>query len=206
MIDWIIFLPACFALNLAFGPNNLLALMHGARAGVVFSQCAALGRLMVFVPMITVSALGLGVVLTTSAVVFSFVKVIGAAYLIWLGLSLWRSSASIELGVADGAKLNLLRAFKTEAIVALSNPKAILIFAAFFPQFVALDAYWQSYAMLGAAFIGMEAIAICVYALIGRFASKFSAGKLPLMQRASGLTMALFGLLLLVSPSPTRSG
>ncbi|MBU2866816.1 LysE family translocator [Pacificibacter marinus] len=204
MIDWIIFLPACFALNLAFGPNNLLALMHGARGGVGFSQCAALGRLIIFVPMIAVSALGLGFVLTTSALVFTIVKVIGAAYLIWLGVSLWRSSTSIELGVTDGRQLTLRRAFRSEAVVALSNPKAILIFAAFFPQFVVVDAYWQSYAMLGAAFIGMEAIAICIYALIGRFASKFAAGKLPLMQRASGLTMGLFGLLLLVSPSPSR--
>ena len=52
MIDWIIFIPACFALNLAFGPNNLLAMTHGAKAGVAFAQKAAFGRIIVFVPMI----------------------------------------------------------------------------------------------------------------------------------------------------------
>lgn len=204
MIEWIVFLPACFALNLAFGPNNLLAMTHGAKGGVGFAQVAALGRLAVFIPMIAASALGLGFILTTSALVFSIVKILGAAYLIWLGVSLWRSSKSIELGALGDGKMPLNRAFRAEAIVALSNPKAILIFAAFFPQFVAIDAYWQSYAMLSAAFLGMEAIAILTYATAGRFASKFAIGKLPTMQRISGLTMGLFGILLLLSPQPTR--
>ena len=91
MIDWFIFLPACFALNLAFGPNNLLAMTYGAKTGVTFAQKAALGRLLIFIPMIAVSALGLGVFLTASALLFAVVKAVGAAYLIWLGFSLWRS-------------------------------------------------------------------------------------------------------------------
>ena len=95
--------------------------------------------------------------------------------------------------------------FKAEAMVAISNPKAILIFAAFFPQFVVLGAYWQSYALLGAAFLLMEAIAIFAYAVFGRLASTFAAGKIPMLQRVSGATMCLFGVLLLISPQPTRS-
>ena len=90
-------------------------------------------------------------------------------------------------------------------MVALSNPKAILIFAAFFPQFVALENYWQSYAMLGAAFMLMEAVAIFAYSLAGRFASNFASNKLPAMQRLSGVTMCIFGVLLLVSPQPSRT-
>jgi threonine/homoserine/homoserine lactone efflux protein len=90
-------------------------------------------------------------------------------------------------------------------MVALSNPKAILIFAAFFPQFVVLENYWQSYAMLGVAFLLMEAVAIVVYALAGRFASSFASNKLPAMQRVSGVKMCIFGVLLLVSPQPSRS-
>ena len=95
MIDWLILVPACFALNLAFGPNNLLSMIHGAKRGVVFATCAALGRLLVFVPMIVISALGLGLVLSASAVIFSAVKIVGAIYLIWLGASLWRSARTL---------------------------------------------------------------------------------------------------------------
>lgn len=205
MIEWIIFVPACFALNLAFGPNSLLAMTHGARSGVIFAQKAAIGRLIVFIPMIAISALGLGLVLTTSALVFSIAKVVGAAYLIWLGLSLWRSAKTMRPEDIAGGSISTRNAFKSEALVAVSNPKAILIFAAFFPQFVALEAYWQSYAMLGGAFLIMEAVAIFAYAVFGRLASTFAAGKIPTLQRVSGATMCLFGALLLVSPQPTRS-
>ena len=205
MIDWFIFLPACFALNLAFGPNNLLAMTHGAKAGVPFAQKAALGRLLVFVPMIAISALGLGVFLTASVLLFAVVKAVGATYLIWLGFSLWRSASTMEPAQINAKPVLLWGAFRAEAMVALSNPKAILIFAAFFPQFVALENYWQSYAMLGAAFLLMEAIAIFAYALAGRFASNFASNKLPAMQRLSGVTMCIFGVLLLVSPQPSRT-
>jgi len=136
MIDWLIFIPACFALNLAFGPNNLLAMTHGSKAGVLFAQKAAVGRLLVFVPMIVVSALGLGVVLTASATLFTFVKVVGAAYLIWLGFALWRSAQTMDIEASSTSSSSLGRAFRSESLVALSNPKAILILAAFFPQFV----------------------------------------------------------------------
>ncbi|KEJ88091.1 lysine transporter LysE [Sulfitobacter donghicola DSW-25 = KCTC 12864 = JCM 14565] len=205
MIDWLIFIPACFALNLAFGPNNLLAMTHGAKSGVGFAQTAALGRLLVFIPMIALSALGLGVILTTSAFVFSLVKFIGAAYLIWLGISIWRSAKTVEAGGFQSSPVPLRRAIKSEALVAVSNPKAILIFAAFFPQFVAVEAYWQSYVLLGAAFLLMEAIAICAYATFGKLASSFAADRLTVLQRVSGATMFLFGVLLLLSPHPTRS-
>ncbi len=205
MIDWLIFIPACFALNLAFGPNNLLAMTNGAREGVLFAQKAAVGRLIVFVPMIALSAFGLGLVLTTSDVVFSIVKIVGAIYLVWLGISLWRSAKSLELEDLAGGKTSLSRAFKAEALVAFSNPKAILIFAAFFPQFVKVETYWQSFALLGLAFLAMEAVAIFAYATFGKLASKFASRKLSTLQRVSGATMCLFGVLLLISPQPTRA-
>ncbi|MEM9384498.1 MAG: LysE family translocator [Pseudomonadota bacterium] len=205
MIDWLIFLPACFALNLAFGPSNLLAMTHGSRRGMGFAQRAACARLLVFVPMIALSALGLGVLLTASAALFTVLKVAGATYLIWLGVSLWRGAEAVPTQVVQGHELTLRRAFRAEALVAMSNPKALLIFAAFFPQFVVVERYWQSYAMLGAAFIAMEAVAIAVYAALGRFAARFTSARLPAVQRTSGATMVLFGLLLLLSPQPSRS-
>ncbi len=204
MIEWMIFIPACFALNLAFGPNNLLSMIHGAKRGVAFATGAALGRLLVFVSIIVISALGLGLLLSASAFVFTLVKIVGAIYLIWLGITLWRSARSVAVDDLDGHITTTFQAFRAEALVAASNPKAILIFAAFFPQFVSVDAYWENYAMLGAAFLCMELIAILFYAALGRLASTFAAGKLPTLQRLSGATMCLFGALVLLSPPPTR--
>lgn len=204
-MDWLLFIPACFALNLAFGPNNLLAMMHGAQSGVGFAQRAAVGRLLAFVPMIFLSAVGLSVVLTASSFLFQTVKIIGAVYLIWIGISLWRSAKALKTQGLDGQAPSLKRAFRSEALVAFSNPKAILIFAAFFPQFVMVDAYWQSYAQLGMAFLVMEAVAILIYAVMGRVASAYAAEKLPLFQKGSGVTMCVFGVLLLLSPQPVRA-
>lgn len=200
MIDILLFVPACFALNLAFGPNNLMAMTHGAQMGVRFAVIAGLGRLAVFVPMIAASALGLGILLSASAVVFTAVKLVGAAYLIWLGIRLLRSSVKADVEVPSQRSLS--RAIRAEALVAISNPKAILIFAAFFPQFVVVDAYVSSFAVLGAIFIGLEAIAIAVYAAAGRYAARFAATRLHWFQRVSGVGMIGFGVLLLFSPQP----
>lgn len=203
MIDWLIFIPACFALNLAFGPNNLLAMTHGAQGGVLFAGRAALGRLLVYVPMIAASAMGLGLLLTASAAVFQAVKLIGAAYLIWIGWRIWRGAGRVRLD-PETARATPAGAFRAEALVALSNPKAILIFAAFFPQFVATEAYWQSYALLGACFLGLEAVAISAYALAGRSAARVAGVRMTWMQRGSGAMMMVFGALLLISPAPSH--
>lgn len=205
MIEWHIFIPACFALNLAFGPNNLLAMTNGARNGVIFAQSAAVGRLLVFIPMIMASALGIGLLLAASAALFNFVKIVGAVYLIWLGIKLWKSAKDIEPEEFSTSAKSLKSAFKSEALVAFSNPKAILIFAAFFPQFVVSEAYTQSYLLLGASFLALEAIAIFVYAVVGRFASRMAENRLSWMQRGSGAMMCLFGILLLLSPQPSKS-
>ncbi|TQV76338.1 LysE family translocator [Denitrobaculum tricleocarpae] len=202
MLDLLIFVPACFALNLAFGPNNLLALTHAAQRGIAFAVWAGIGRLLVFIPMIALSALGLGVVLSASSLVFTLVKVLGAAYLIWLGWKLWKSSYKMKPGDLSQAAMSLRGAFRREGLVAVGNPKAILIFAAFFPQFVQVDSYFESYAFLGAVFLLLEAIAISLYAALGALAARAAASKLHWFQRASGLGMMLFGGLLLLTRRP----
>lgn len=196
MPDLLLFIPACFALNLAFGPNNLMALGNGATRGAGFALRAALGRILAFVPMIALAGLGLGLLLQTSAWLFMAVKLAGAAYLIWLGLRLLLSGKG-ESVIA--AAPDLATAFRREALVALGNPKAILIFAAFFPQFVVAEHYARSYLTLGAIFLVLELCAIGVYALIGRLAARHAGRHLHLFNRVSGAGMMGFGLLLLLS-------
>ena len=205
MPDLLLFLPACFALNIAFGPNNLLAMTHGAQKGVPFAFTASLARLAIFVPMITASALGLGLLLSASALVFNAVKIIGAAYLVWMGIRLLKSAPKGTDWDAEALKPTFRKAFRGEALVAVSNPKAILIFAAFFPQFIDTANYWTSYALLGATFIALEAVAILIYATAGRFAAAYASTKLHWFQRASGGGMIAFGLLLLFSRQPGRA-
>lgn len=202
MIDLYLFIPACFALNLTFGPSNLLALTNGAHHGVAFAATASIGRLLAFVPMIALSALGLGIILSASAFVFTIAKTIGAAYLIWLGWKIWKSSFASQKDGMVVEQIGVLAAFKKESLVAMSNPKAMLIFAAFFPQFVVAENYLESYAILGAVFLCLELVAITVYAIFGSMAARTASSKLHWIQKSSGVCMALFGFLLLLVRRP----
>ncbi len=202
MIDLLVVLPACLALNLAMGPNNLLALNSSYQIGVRFAVTAGLARLMVFAPMIIISACGLGVVLSGSAVLFMIIKTGGAVYLVWLGLGMLRRSFQTSDRGGPIQAGGLLSAFRREGLVAIGNPKAILIFTAFFPQFVDVHNFVRSYAVMGVSFLMMEALAISFYAALGRIASSLAASKLHWINRISGCAMIGFGCALLYSENP----
>lgn len=200
----ILFIPACFALNMAFGPNNLLSLTIGAGHGMRAAMLGSLGRLAAFALMIAVSALGMGALLMASELAFTLVKLAGAAYLVWLGLRLLRSGAAIDaqaLHAPQGRPRDFMR---QEFLVAAGNPKAILIFTAFFPQFVAPLAYWQSFLLLGAVFLLLEVIAIAAYAYFGTRLTGLmrNARGLRWINRISGGTMIAFGAALALSRRP----
>lgn len=206
LASYLLFLPACFALNMAFGPNNLLSVGNGARWGVGPAVVAALGRLLAFALMIAVAGVGMGALLATSALAFNLVKWLGAAYLVWLGIKLLRAPAP-PLAAPDETAPQTpdLRALaRQEFAVAIGNPKAILIFTAFFPQFVAPEAYALSYLLLGLSFLALEVVAIALYALLGARVRRLARGG-PAMRwfnRASGSMMIGFGLLLAAARRP----
>ena len=99
----LLFVPACFALNLAFGPNNLLSLTYGLQQGVRTAVLASGGRLVAFALMIGLTALGVGAVLAASEAAFTILKWAGAAYLVWLGVKILRSAWINLDGVWAGA-------------------------------------------------------------------------------------------------------
>ena len=168
---YLLFLPACFALNMAFGPNNLLSVGNGARHGVGVAVRAATGRLAAFALMIAIAGVGMGALLVASEFAFGLLKWIGAAYLVWIGVRLLRAPAprnGVDAIAASSAPPRLAALVRQEFTVAIGNPKAILIFTAFFPQFVAPDAYASSYLLLGTTFLALEAVAIALYALLGK--------------------------------------
>ncbi|KMY84937.1 Homoserine/homoserine lactone efflux protein [Candidatus Paraburkholderia calva] len=208
---YLLFLPACFALNMAFGPNNVLSLSNGARNGVLHSVTASFGRLVAFTIMIAITGFGLGALLLASEPLFTVLKFGGAAYLVWLGIKLLRSTSTEQALVVnaeqsvrqDRASL-LWKHCKQEFFVAAGNPKAILIFTAFFPQFVDRTHYAVSFAILGATFLMLELVAIAIYALIGarlHFLTTNPKGFVWL-NRISGSLMVGFGMLLALLPRP----
>jgi threonine/homoserine/homoserine lactone efflux protein len=200
-----LFIPACFALNMAIGPNNLLSINIGARNGLRTALLAAIGRLVAFVTMIFVAALGMGALLVASEIAFTVAKFLGAAYLVWLGVKILRSKAELPSERPEFGKEGVCGFIRQEFLIAIGNPKAILIFTAFFPQFVVPENYWGSFAILGVIFLALELVAIALYAFAGTRLSGVmrSSRGLRWINRISGATMVGFGALLVVAKRPT---
>ena len=139
---WLAFVAASAVLLAIPGPTILLvisyALSHGRKVASATVAGVALGD---FTAM-TASMLGLGALLATSAMLFTVLKWVGAAYLIYLGVKLWRAPVSrqaAEVDETDAPAIRPLRVFlHTYAVTAL-NPKSIVFFVAFLPQFLDLS-------------------------------------------------------------------
>lgn len=131
---WLAFAVASGILVAIPGPTVLLvisyALGHGRKSAAATVAGVALGD---FTAM-TASMLGLGAFLATSATLFTALKLIGAAYLVYMGIKLWRAPVALP-GVAKPTETNARRIFAHAYVVTALNPKSIVFFIAFLPQF-----------------------------------------------------------------------
>ncbi|MDQ0654116.1 LysE family translocator [Pseudomonas cedrina] len=195
-----LFLPACFALNMAPGPNNLLSVSNATRYGYRASCLAGIGRLLAFAGMIALASAGLAVVLQTSELLFYGIKILGAAYLFYLAYQLWRANPDVEAQSAT-ATVGVWALARQEFLVAAGNPKAILIFTAFLPQFVVPgEPIAAQFALLGALFLLLEWVAISAYAYMGLHMRRWFAeprGKRLFNRCCAGLLSAAATVLLM---------
>ena len=166
--QWWIFLPACIGMNFFPGPNNLLALVHGVRTDARYATVAGLARLPVMVVMLVLLAVGLEALLALSASAFQWLRVVGAGYLLWMA---WQSITVVVPTRFDlEARKTLWLMALSEAVVAFTNPKLILIFYAFFPQFIdPVKPVIPQIIVMGGTFILIEIGAIGLYAFGGRW-------------------------------------
>jgi threonine/homoserine/homoserine lactone efflux protein len=132
---WLAFVAAAMILLVIPGPTVLLvvsyALGQGWRAALPMAAGVALGD---FTAM-TLSMLGVGALLATSATLFSALKLAGAAYLIWLGIKLWRAGGTLHAEPRRD-RASTLRMLGHAWLVTALNPKGITFFVAFLPQFL----------------------------------------------------------------------
>jgi threonine/homoserine/homoserine lactone efflux protein len=133
---WLIYLLASIGLSLSPGPNGLLALTHGVLHGQRKALFTIVGGVLGFVAVIALSMFGIGALLQASLAWLTALKWLGGAYLVWLGIQVWRSApVGVEIsGAAQPRSGGSM--FRQGALSALTNPKGILFFAAFLPQFI----------------------------------------------------------------------
>jgi threonine/homoserine/homoserine lactone efflux protein len=171
---WLAFVAASLALLLIPGPTVLLVLSYaisqGKRVAIATVGGVALGD---FIAM-SASLAGLGALVLASATLFTVLKWVGAVYLIYLGIKLFRSDSTASLdNLEKVTQTSASSVFGLATAVTALNPKSIVFFIAFVPQFIVVDSpLLPQFAILVVTFVGLASINALAYAL---FADKLRA-------------------------------
>nr|WP_249325252.1 LysE family translocator [Halomonas boliviensis] len=130
------FFTAAVLLNLSPGPDIAYILGQTIRSGRRHGVAAMLGIWTGAALHVVMAAVGLSAVLATSALAFSIVKWVGAAYLIWLGINMLLSKGDQFVSADNPGKKNLSAVYWQGVLVSALNPKVAIFFLAFLPQFI----------------------------------------------------------------------
>ncbi len=180
-MNWQLFSAFIFiTLILVLTPGPIVTLViatgatRGARAGLITVAGSTTGNAL----LITGIALGLSIVIQHAAIIFEWLRWIGAAYLIWLGIQAWRHAGAASAVASPGGHVYFRRGF----IAAISNPKTIAFFTAFLPQFIdpALPAGHQLFVMCVVAMV-MAGVTDCGWAILA------AAGRTFFLRRANAI-------------------
>lgn len=195
---WAAFVLAAGIVLIIPGPTIILvisqSIAHGRKAVLPLAAGVVVGD---FTAM-TLSLLGLGAILASSAALFSILKWIGAAYLIYLGINLWRADpGKAEINLSQPTASNTSH-FNRAFIVTALNPKSIAFFVAFLPQFVRTQSHaFEQFVILGATFLVLAGVNAFLY---GFFAGQLrdamlNTGVRRLFSRCGGSALIGAGLL-----------
>ena len=202
---WLAFVAASAVLLIIPGPTILTvisySMSHGRRANVPLIAAVALGDSTALV----VSLLGLGALLATSAFWFTLVKWAGGLYLIYLGIKLLRAGVSAAELAAPAAPASRWRLFANTWLVTALNPKGIVFFVAFLPQFIqpGVPVAPQMWA-LAVTFVCLATLNATLYAVFAGSARRLLAS--PKAQRrfhlAGGSLLSVAGVWALLAKRP----
>jgi len=199
---YLAFVAACIALALLPGPVVTLLIANGLRHGTRAALVNIAGVQVGLVIAIGIVAIGLTSLMATMGYWFNWVRLAGAAYLIWLGIKLIRFP--VEGVKADAPPPPPRGGFFLQGIVVLlSNPKLLVFFGAFLPQFMDMNRdHLSQVTLLGVTFMVIAGITDALYALAaGRARLLFSAKRARLVSRVSGGFMIGGGLWLALTRS-----
>ena len=197
-VSWLIFCATSLVLIATPGQDMILVMSRsvsqGSRAGIATAAGVSVGLL----AHTLLATLGLGAILRASEVLFTILKLVGAAYLIYLGIGLLRTHHG-KLGLASATPRSAARLLFDGAFSNVSNPKIAIFYFAFLPQFVAPDAShpMMSIFALGCAF---AALTFIVKAPIGLSAGILSGWlrakprRLVWLYRSSGVILIGLGM------------
>ncbi len=204
--QWFLFVFTTFFISASPGPNMLLAFQFGINYGVKKTIYTLLGLSTGLLILLGISGLAVSFLSHTFPMVFELAKLLGAAYLLYLAYHSWQSqSHSLE-----GGNIRIVpsksRLYRTGLSVALSNPKAILFFAAFFPKFINTEgSIANQYMILIVSFFMIETLWQCIYTFSGKILSAWlqQGNRLRWLNRICGILFAIIAISLIVDGMKT---
>ena len=185
---------ASFFLAIVPGPSVTVIVANSLRSGAAAGLSCVAGTQLGVLTMVLIVAVGLETVVSLMGEAFFWIKLAGAAYLIWLGIKLLRSDG--KFGVSEGQAAPKSGYFWQGFFVLWSNPKALLFLGAFIPQFVDLSGdYFLQTVILGSTFMVTAGVCDSVYAVMaGRAGTLLARNRVRMAEVASGLCLIGGGL------------
>jgi len=198
MIDPVILLPylgACVLFSIVPGPAVTVvvanSLARGTRAGLL----TIVGTEIAMLSMVFIVALGLEAVMSVVSEAFTIIKLVGAAYLIWIGWKMFTASGKLEMG-KSGDRLPLVRYIWQGMLINWSNPKTLLFLGAFLPQFVDMSRpAFPQIMTLGLIVMAIATATDSIYAVLaGRAREVLTVARVRMMSRVSGVILMIGGV------------
>jgi len=198
------FLLAALVLTATPGPDNLMVLSvgmsQGRKPGIAFGLGCALGCLSHTV----LAVVGVSALVASSPTAFLVLKWAGGAYLVWLGLQALRHAGAVRIDAGSGAATSLTKLFLKGLFANAINPKVVLFFLSFLPQFV-VASQGQVALQLGLLGLVFTAQAAVLFGLLGYFSGGIGAWLMhrpsvgPWLDRLAGTVFVALGLRMMVS-------
>lgn len=198
------FLLAAVVLTATPGPDNLMVLgvgmSKGRRSGIAFGLGCAFGCL----SHTLLAVVGISALVAASPVAFLLLKWVGGAYLVWLGVQAWRHAGAVKIGADAAGALSVRQLFAKGLVANAINPKVVVFFLSFLPQFVDASrgqVAWQL-GLLGVVFTAQAAI---LFGLLGYFSGGVGAwlarkpGVGQWLDRLAGTVFIALGLRMIAS-------
>jgi threonine/homoserine/homoserine lactone efflux protein len=198
---YLLYTAAVALLIITPGPTMLMCMTNSLNHGPRRAMTSVAGATTAVLCVMVLSAMGLGALLATSETAFTVAKVVGAAYLVWLGIKTFRSDTVLAPG-DEGARASGRSFYLQGFLVGASNPKAMLFFAAFFPQFLNPAApIVPQFALLALTFMAFEfsVLTACALGVARLMPVLRSSRPVRWVNRICGGLFALMGGLLLLT-------
>lgn len=134
--SYLIYFSISFLASISLGPSVIFAASNGVNFGRRKALTGVLGHISSILVLAIISVSGLGVILLASEFAFSIIKTLGALYLVYIGIAIWRNQGTWSFNLKHQQSPQKRQLFKRSFILGLSNPKALVFFSALFPQFI----------------------------------------------------------------------